>query len=262
MLFDVFSNMTDNPSNQKFRLHVHDDYEIFLFLEGDASFVIEENSYDLEPGDIIIIRKNQLHRVHHKSNTRYHRIVFNIMPEFFVKECPEYHEQFLNPQNNIGNKIDAKTVRAGGIYDAVMRIKKYSDNFTIKDSVIVKSIVIEMLHLINTTTAYSEASIGNAQLRQIIEYINKNYTSSITLDDIEKKFFISKYHLCHIFPDATGLTVYQYITKKRLAYARELIRSGTTINSASEKAGFNNYSSFYRSYINEYGVTPKNDKCR
>ena len=262
MLFDIFFNVTENPSNQKFQLHVHDAYEMFLFLEGDARFVIEENSYDLEPGDIIIVRKNQLHRVYHNSNTAYHRIVFNIMPEFFDRECPEYHEQFVNTQNNIGNKIYAKTVRASGIYDAVMRIKKYSDDFKKKDSVIVKSIFIEILHLINNTRSYSEAPTGNDQLRQIIEYINKNYTSDINLSDIEKKFFISKYHLCHIFPQATGLTVYQYITKKRLAYARELIKSGVTISGASERAGFNNYSSFYRAYVNEYSVTPKNDKYR
>lgn len=260
MLYGIFENITDNPSNKNFQLHVHDDYEIYLFLEGDSRFVIEENSYDLESGDIIIIRKNQLHRVYHNSGKRYHRIVFNILPEFFLKECPEYHEQFANPTNHIGNKIDAKTVRACGIYDAVMRIKKYSDNFENKDSTIVKSIIIEMLHLINSTKSTSGTSVGNSQLKQVIEYINKNYTSDISLSDIEKKFFISKYHLCHIFPSATGLTVYQYITKKRLAYARELIRVGSTISDAAENAGFNNYSSFYRAYIAEYGVTPKNDK--
>ena len=82
----------------------------------------------------------------------------------------------------------------------------------------------------------------------------------ILLLGIEKKFFISKYHLCHIFPGATGLTVYQYITKKRLAYARELIKTGMTISASAEKAGFNNYSSFYRAYMSEYNTTPQTDK--
>lgn len=258
--YGIWQNITEHPSSVNFQLHVHDGYEIYLFLEGDSKYVIEENTYDLEPGDIVIIRKNQLHRVYHKSNKRYNRIVINLSPEFFEGECAKYEEQFTNPERYPGNKIDAKTVRTSGIYDAIMRLKKYSEDFKYKDTLIVKCIIIELLHLMDNAKLFSESTIGNAQLRQIIEYINKNYTSDISLDEIEKKFFISKYHLCHIFPGATGLTVYQYITKKRLAYARELIKTGMSIGDSAEKSGFNNYSSFYRAYVNEYGDTPQNDK--
>ncbi len=260
--YGVWQNITEHPSNDNFKLHVHDGYEIYFFLEGDSKFVIEENTYDLEPGDIIIIRKNQLHRVYHCSNKRYNRIVLNISPEFFTDGCEGYEEQFTNPHKYPGNKIDAKTVRTSGIYDAIMRLKNYSDNFTNRDTIIVKSVIIELLHLMDNAKLFSESSIGNSQLRKIIEYINQNYTSDISLSDIEKRFFISKYHLCHIFPGATGLTVYQYITKKRLAYARELIKAGMTIGDSAEKAGFNNYSSFYRAYTAEYGSTPQGDKNR
>lgn len=260
--YGIWPNITEHPSNVNFQLHVHDGYEIYLFLEGDSKFVIEENTYDLEPGDIIIIRKNQLHRVYHCSNKQYNRIVINLSPEFFEGECARYEEQFTNPEKYPGNKIDAKTVRTSGIYDAIMRIKKYSDNFKNKDSLIVKCIIIELLHLMDNTKLFSESAVKNTQLMQIIEYINKNYTTDISLSDIEKKFFISKYHLCHIFPGATGLTVYQYITKKRLAYARELIKTGMTISDSAEKAGFNNYSSFYRAYTSEYNATPQADKKR
>lgn len=258
--YGLWQNITEHPSSVNFQLHVHDGYEVYLFLEGDSKFVIEENTYDLEPGDIIIIRKNQLHRVYHCSNKRYSRIVLNLSPDFFEDGLQKYEEQFTNPEKYPGNKIDAKTVRTSGIYDAIMRLKKYSDDFKNINTVIVKSIIIELLHLMDNTTLFSESSIGNTQLSQIIDYINKNYTSDISLSDIEKKFFISKYHLCHIFPGATGLTVYQYITKKRLAYARELIKSGMTISASAEKAGFNNYSSFYRAYMSEYNTTPQTDK--
>lgn len=260
MDYGVWQNITEQPSNTNFQLHVHDGYEIYLFLEGDSRFVIEESTYDLESGDIVIIRKNQLHRVYHNSSSRYNRIVLNISSDFFKDGLEEYEEQFTNPDRFPGNRIDAKLVRTSGIYDAFMRIKKYSENFTKKYTMIVRSIVIEVLHLMNNAELFSEATVGDAQLRRIIEYINCNYTSDISLGDIEKKFFISKYHLCHIFPGATGLTVYQYITKKRLAYAKELIRTGMTIGDSAERAGFNNYSSFYRAYTNEFGVTPRGDK--
>ena len=97
---------------------------------------------------------------------------------------------------------------------------------------------------------------SNNQIKEIIEYLNDNFMDDITLEMLERKFFISKYHLCHIFPEATRLTVHQYMTKKRLAYAKELIKSGKTANFASDAAGFNNYSSFYRAYVSEYNTSP------
>ena len=50
---------TDMPSNVHYQLHTHDDYEILLFMEGDARYVVEEKTYTLEPCDIIIIRKSE-----------------------------------------------------------------------------------------------------------------------------------------------------------------------------------------------------------
>lgn len=254
-------NTIENPSSEKFRLHVHDNYEILLFLEGDCKFVVEENVYDLIPCDIIIIKKNQLHRVYHNSSARYRRIVLNIPSEFFVaNKCREYESKFLATHGEMGNKIDAKTVKESGLYDAIMRAKKYTGNFDDCSSPIAVACVTEILYLIHKTKIGAKPVSSNGQMKEIIEYLNDNFMDNITLEMLERRFFISKYHLCHVFPEATGLTVHQYMTKKRLAYANELIKSGKTANFAADAAGFNNYSSFYRSYVNEYGISPSAKK--
>ena len=90
-----------------------------------------------------------------------------------------------------------------------------------------------------------------------MSYINNNYNSNISLGDVAEKFFISKYHLCHMFKKATGLTVHRYITQKRITNVRESMGEGINITSAVINAGFSSYSSFYRSYIKEYGIPPK-----
>ena len=248
---------SDKPSNDNFRLHVHGDYEIFLFLEGDAKYIVEENVYPLSPGDVIIIRKNMLHRVYHNSSTKYSRIVFNIDPRFFEEsDCREYEAEFASPKPGSGDKIDSKTVRKSGLYDVFVRLEKYSDSFTNNDTPIVRSLLIEMLYIINNIQYFSKGDMDDKRLQSIISYINQNFTENITLRDIEKKFFISKYHLCHIFPEATGLTVHQYITNKRLAMADDLIKKGTAISEAAEMTGFNSYSSFYRAYVTAFKKSP------
>lgn len=257
-LFSIALNKNHTKAGVPFKLHVHNNYEIFMFLQGNSSYVIEENVYDLKPYDIIVIRKNQMHRVHHNSPSVYHRIVLNVAPEFFsTYGCTEYEEQFIDPYSEIGNKIDAETVKNNGIYDAFMRMSDYTDNFKNLDSPIARAGVMEILYLINSIKSYSKSETENSQLKKVISHINKNFSQPITLDMLEKKFFISKYHLCHIFPQATGMTVHQYITKKRLTLAKDLLKSGVSVNDAAKKSGFNNYSSFYRAFTNEYGYPPK-----
>lgn len=247
----------EKASNEHFQLHVHSDYEIYLFLQGDSKYIVEENVYPLSSGDIIIIRKNLLHRVFHNSDAKYERIIFNIDPSFFEEfDCQEYEEQFLLPKPGIGDKIDAEIVKKSGLYDIFLRIEKYSDGFTNNYTPVVRSLIIEMLYVINNIDSFSTGEMNDKRLQNIISYINQNFTRELSLSDIEKKFFISKYHLCHIFPEATGLTVHQYITNKRLALAYDLIKNGTSVIQAAEMSGFNNYSSFYRAYISAFNAPP------
>lgn len=257
-MLNVTSLTLEKPTNDSFHLHNHDDYEIYLFLEGDTKYIIEGVTYNLEPYDIIIIRKHQMHRAFHNSSERYSRIVINVPPEFFSEHnCEEYERQFLN--SKAGNKIDAEVVLSSGIYDVFLRMKKYSDNFKNTKSPIVASLVIELLYLINNIKDFSGDDNQNGQLKDIVRYINSNYTDNITLDMLQKKFFMSKYHICYIFKKRTGLTVHQYIIRKRITLVRELEKEGKSISEAASISGFSSYSSFYRAYVKEYGCSPRTD---
>ena len=260
MNYDLFEDKTDTPSNAHFRLHNHDDYEIYMFFEGDAKYVVEEKNYSLEPGDIIVIRKHQMHRVFHSSAIPYHRFVLMVSPDFFVENnCSEYEEQFINPLAGADNKISAEIVHSSGLYDAFMRIKKYSDDFNKPDTPVVRAAVVEFLYLINNIRSFSVPDTPNIQLKSVITYINNRFMENISLDELEKRFYISKYHLCRIFRNATGLTVHQYITRKRLTMVRELVQSGKNYSEAAVTAGFGDYSSFYRAHKSIYGKPPARD---
>ena len=72
-----------------------------------------------------------------------------------------------------------------------------------------------------------------------------------------EKFFVSKYYLCHIFKESTGLTVHEYVKQKRLNLAKEFVSDGKTLTEAAILSGFSDYSSFYRAYTKEHNQKPK-----
>ena len=248
-----------NSSNEHFYLHTHNKYEIYMFLEGDSKYIVEEKNYNLSPGDIIIIRKNEMHRVFHNRDTKYRRFVLMVSPEFFKQySCEQYENAFSSNFFGGKNKINSEIVHSSGLYDAIMRLEKYSDNYTSLYSPVVCSIVIEILYLINQVSLFEAPTIESPLIKNIISYINDNLKNEITLDELSKQFFISKYHMCHAFKKSTGLTIHEYIKQKRLIIASELIKEGQSLTKAAITAGFSDYSSFYRAYVKRYNTSPKN----
>ncbi len=249
------------PTNAHFQLHNHNDYEILLFLEGDARYLVEDKTYALEPGDLIVIRRHEFHRIYHNSPAPYRRVVLMVSPDFFKKNaCAGYEAQFLDAPAGTGHKIAAGLVHSSGLYDAFLRYKKYSDNYRLpQDAPVLRSIVIEILYLTNQVNQFSAPDLAKTPIRSVILYLNSHYASPITLDALQEKFFLSKYYLCREFRKATGMTVHTYICRKRLTRVRELHALGKSISSAALEAGFHDYSSFYRAFQKEYGCPPRQD---
>ncbi len=243
------------PSNEHFELHSHDEYEIYLFLEGDTKYIVEGNTYTLHPNDIVVIRKNEMHRAFHNSVKRYNRLVLYVSPEFFKEAgCEEYEAQFFKTE--LGNRLDASSVIASGLLDAFTRLWKYTDHLKHKNTPIAQSLVIEILYLLNETRTFAKADGTDQNMERIVAYLNEHYTEPITLEMLGEVGYLSVYHLCRRFRSTTGLTVHQYITKKRLSLVRELVNT-KSISEAASLAGFSSYTSFYRAYKQEYGMPPK-----
>ncbi len=261
--FKIEEAVEESTSNDMFFLHDHDSYEILLFLEGDSKFVIEGKEYFLESGDIIIVRKHEMHRVYHNSNAKYHRIVLMVKPEFFINHnCPDYETQFLNTKMGIANRIKSDYVRSCGLYDTFMRLKKYSDNYTHAEEPVVIALVMVILYLIKQVGHFSSFDKHNSQAEQVISYINNHYIEDIDLVTLANTFYISPNYLCRIFRKATGLTVHDYIRRKRLSKVRDLRAKGKSISEAAMLSGFSDYSSFYRTYKKLMGCSPKEDVDR
>lgn len=256
--YSANESISEKASNKNFFLHNHAEYEIYMFLEGDSEYIVEGNVYTLNPNDMIIIRKNEMHRVFHNSSKKYRRFVLMISPEFFAqKNCLEYETGFLTQSQKYGNKIKADIVHSSGLYDAISRYKKYSNNYSVSDSPITDSCIIEILHILNSISSFSYANVSNSPIKEIISYINDNFANDISLDELSNVFFISKYYLCRLFKQSTGLTIQNYIRHKRLTYVQELHNAGKTLTDASTLAGFHDYSSFYRAYLKEHNAPPR-----
>ena len=260
-LFNAEEKYAKKSSNESFYLHSHNEYEIYLFLEGDSNCIVENKTYPLYPGDMLILRKNEMHKVYHNKKTPYKRFILMVSSDFFAKyNCSQYENVFKYKSFDESNKINAEIVKSIGIYDAVMRLKNYTNGYENQDVPVAAGIVMEILYLIGKISSFEPPAKGSGLIKKVISYININIDKDISLEKLSSEFFVSKYHLCHSFKKSTGLTIREYINKKRLALVNEYTSQGKSLSSSAALAGFKDYSAFYRTFVRSNNISPKSLK--
>ncbi len=245
-------------------LHHHDFYECYLFLAGDVTYLIEGKSYQLTPGDIVLVNSKELHQAYINSkNSAYERMVLWINPSFLRElstEKTDLTQCFESPNRKNVLRLDyewQQNIRI--LMNKLIMLERYQG---IGQELLYKAYITELMIYINNQTIHDnirldvEAKKSNL-IEQILEYINAHIDEDITIDDLSEYTYLSKFHLSREFKKDTGTTLHRYILQKKLIAAKELILKDIPITHVYEQCGFGDYSNFFRAFKNEYGMTPK-----
>lgn len=103
---------------------------------------------------------------------------------------------------------------------------------------------------------------GEVRLQEITAYLTRHFTQNLKVDDIAAAVGLNPRYLMRLFKDCTGLTVWEYILRLRIAHAQQqLIATDDKIIDVALDCGFDTLSSFYRAF-KEYGGSPSPGQFR
>lgn len=245
-------------------LHFHDFYECNCLLSGEVSYQIESRSYELRPGDVLLIAPNQLHRpLISASSSAYERIVLWI--------SKPYIEAISSKESDLSLCFDAAHCNLGRFSKARRAAleQKLTALFTATGEaafgrdVLCRAKLTDLLVELNRD--FASAAPGavhpgisyNRLVGSVCDYLDEHLAEHITLDALSSSVFLSKYYLSRAFREETGITIFGMLAQKRMMRARDLISSGTPLAAAAALCGFSDYSSFYKAFVSEYGVSPR-----
>ena len=94
-------------------------------------------------------------------------------------------------------------------------------------------------------------------LSGIKEYIENNYEKNITLSSLSDTFFVSPFHIAHLFKEKFDISPIQYLIKTRIKIASELlIQTGYTVFEISNLVGYPNANYFNIIFKRFTGMSP------
>lgn len=252
-----------NNEYKSYPQHRHEALEICIPIENEYKYVVGNKSFSLEPGDILFIPPESLHEVVCENEGCRFIYMFAID---FLKELRDFSfltDFFKEPR--LVNESSFPTVY-GKIFQIFMQI---NDSYFQYENMVLEmpiySRLMDILSLLVTVNPQfnpvlleeSKTKSKYEKFKSLINHINAHFTEDLSLEWAANYVGFSKYHFTRLFKEYTYVTFYDYLMHRRMQAAKVLLSdTNKTVTDIAFQAGFNNLTSFTRSFKNVTGVTP------
>ena len=238
------------------RPHWHENIEILHLTSGNAKIVVDSQEIEWNVGDTIIVNTNAIHQFFAlEKQIEYHCLIINI--EFLQQMGINMNENYIKTKicseeiTGLFNRIKQISIEKNPYYEPEMCSEALKiATFLIRNYPSEKGWGIDF----RNSAKYS-------MIKNAITFMKKNFSASITLDDISNYIGFTKCYFCRTFKEATGITVIQMLNLLRCNEAKRLFL--TTERSVSEIAlacGYSNFSHFTKTYKSIIGCMPSETK--
>ena len=250
-------------SNSSVSLHSHAFYEV-IYCESTcgAEYLVGAERYRLQKGDVVLVPPGVSHRP----------LLPEHMPEPYQRDVLGLSTDFLEMLNGLlpSDQLRQLTVprllrTAGsawgsigqrfraGVQEAEARLPGWE--------AMVLGNTIRLSILLGRCMSDQRSAPPQAEtpelLDRVLAYISENLTQRLTLPDTARRFFVSESTVSHTFRKKLGVSFSRCVTQQRLIAAKTFIGQGLPLETVAVRAGFSDYSSFYRSFRQEYGIGPR-----
>lgn len=243
--------VTEGNGKYTRKKHYHNLFEVYYLTGGECRYFIDNKTYQLMPGDILLIPEGVIHNSEY-DNTVHSRMLINCSHKFIPASVRPLLAQMLhiyrNPSitdevNRIFRLIEAEYTRPDGFSEDVL------------------SCYTHMLFILLARNMDNRVitNTGNACIEQAVDYIKENFTSNITLPDMAKMFYVSSEHFSRLFKKETGFNFSEYVNLLRLQKAETMLKKqqNASVAEIASECGFNDSNYFSVKFRNMYGISPK-----
>lgn len=247
--------------------HWHEELEWICAEHGILHLTIRGRSITLHPGEFCFINSGELHEIKSAGPSLHHAIVFNPdILDFTLYDICQHN--FIRPVTS-GKLVfpTLPSVFSPEEYQMILfhmqEIIRLYHALPSCASLSIKIHILQILELFfqadcfleNTVSSKEEDSLN--KLKMVIEYIQENYASPISLQTLAKICYMSPNYFCHYFKQEIGKPPISFINEYRIQKACQILtESELPVSQVALSVGFDNFSYFIRKFREYKNVTP------
>ena len=236
-------------------LHAHPDFvEVLLIDEGSARFLIGDNVYEVQAGDLLVFNSGVVHDELSDSPFGSWCIAVGGL------RLSGLRENALIPENAAPvHPVGAELPDLRALYDIMFRYlstdRPDCEAFCHR---LMLALLDRALTITGSTTLRLPAGPEPGTLaRQVREYIDDHFRESLTLQDLGDALHASPYYLSHVFKEESGYSPMQYLTRRRIGEAQNLlVETDLPIARIAEQVGYDTQNYFNLQFSKHVGMPP------
>lgn len=237
--------------------HYHQNPEMFYVLRGNLDIKIDDKMYKMQSGDIVLINANKRHTVIGNEELLGARfeIDFHLLAEYMGSM------QLLFWCNTVADRNHAYS-NLRRLLDRILTRYFEKDD---KSALYLNALYFETLYVLTSNFLVKaddvrlnlEDSQDRMRIRQIQNYVQANYQSQISLNDLADRLYLSNAYLSKYIKKNLGMTFMEYLNNVRLFHAvDELMYSDKNLTHIAYDNGFPTSASFTKAFREIYNESP------
>ncbi len=253
-----------------FSYHSHQDYEIYFFHGGECRYLIHNQIYDLEPGDIIVMDGLTLHKPNVKPKGEYVRSVIQFSPVWIkglLKEMGSMYllETFQTLHNClIRTNENEESKELERVFNRLANLNN-TDKPTLHDETEMKILLLHALSIVyrlgqmNSIEIPDQKEDKTLHAENIANYLQQHFMKRVTLNSVAEELNLSRSYVAKVFKMMTGYTVMEFVMECRLTQAKYLLEMEPLkpLKDVAFESGFESPTHFSRYFREKVGRTAK-----
>jgi AraC family transcriptional regulator, melibiose operon regulatory protein len=251
-----------------FLWHWHKEIEFTLVLSGNMFYQVNEDIYYLTEGEALFGNSNTLHtgRMDKNKDCRYLSVTFD-SKIIYGYEGSLIQNKYINPlQQDINfsslhfDLSETWHKEVIGHLQKLYEITEQDDCYRELDTQLLllklwRILVSNRPHRVKETKKFEELNVR--RIKQILSYVENNYTVKIELEDIARHINLCKSECCRLFKRYMGISLFEYIIEYRIEKSLLYITdSDISITETALSVGFSDPNYYSKVFHKLKGCSP------
>ena len=259
----AFYHVDERHPRYNMPFHWHKEMELIRVLEGSICISLDSVFLTARAGVLILIEEGVIHGGT-PEHCVYECAVFDLNLLSHTDACKRYIRLITRKQIRLYNYFQADAPESAPLQEAGNRLFSALRFPHAGSEMLTLGALYEFFGRLFEAEQYSQLPEGEENLRRkmdalkpVLEYIDANYASPITLADLSRLAGMSPKYFCRFFRAAVHRTPMDYLNYYRIERACCLLGStDLPVTEAAYRCGFNDSSYFVKTFRKYMGVTP------